>query len=202
MPARAVSQTFHTSRGSDRCAHPPPTTTISVRLGRTVPVSEAIRYVDGRQVRVWFPSGSISPRVEIEADRTVLHARIRRAFPLTEPTRYLSVQDGAGHEVCMIRNPDKSDPESRQAIERALDRRYFTPRIGAITYLKQEAGMWRFRVTTHRGDGEFFVRNWRESAVEISPNRWLIFAVDGRRFEIPDLESLDDKSRRLVEQLF
>ncbi len=61
--------------------------------------------------------------------------------------------------------------------------------------------MWRFSVSTGRGDAEFYVRNWRDSAHEVSPGRWLIHSVDGGRFEIPDIGTLDAKSQRLLDQL-
>ena len=86
-------------------------------------------------------------------------------------------------------------------IDAHLDRRYFTPRILQIESLRQEAGMWRFVVETQRGRSEFFVRNWRDNAHEISPNRWHILSVDGGRYEIPNLEALDAQSRRLMDLL-
>ncbi|HEY0867813.1 MAG TPA: DUF1854 domain-containing protein, partial [Fimbriimonas sp.] len=60
---------------------------------------------------------------------------------------------------------------------------------------------WRFKVRTQRGPAEFYVRNWRDSAHEIQPNRWHINSVDGGRFEIRNLESLDVDSRRLMDQI-
>ena len=61
--------------------------------------------------------------------------------------------------------------------------------------------MWRFSVQTQRGPAEFFVRNWRDSAVEIATNRWQIMSVDGGRFEIENITRLDAGSLRLMDQL-
>jgi hypothetical protein len=82
-----------------------------------------------------------------------------------------------------------------------LDRRYFTPRILRIDFLKQDAGMWKFNVETQRGLAEFYVRNWRDSAHETGGGRWQISSVDGQRYEIQSVEALDARSQALLEQL-
>lgn len=166
-----------------------------------MPKTRSIRYLEPGQVHASLPEGASHPRVEIEGDRTVLSARIKRAFPLSEPGKLLSIQDGEGTEVGLLRTIDGVDAQTRKLIEDQLDRRYFTPQIEAIERLVNEAGMWRFVVRTQRGPADFFVRNWRDSAIEIAPNRWHINSVDGARFEILNLEALDAQSRRLMDQL-
>jgi hypothetical protein len=161
----------------------------------------ALRYLASETVRAWRVPEAIHLRLEIRDDRTILSAVVKRAFPLTHPTDYLSVQDGGGKEVGILRTLDGLEPQSRREIEEHLDRRYFTPQIVTIRELKQDAGMWRFAVETQRGPAQFFVRNWRDNANEIAPNRWHIHAVDGGRFEIENLEALDVPSRRLMDQL-
>lgn len=160
-----------------------------------------IRYVEGRALRATRPEGAIHLRLEIEDLLCIPNARIRRAFPLSRPDAFLSLQGADGKEIAMIRSLDEVDPETRRLIDEELDRRYFTPRIERIVNLKQDAGMWRFNVETQRGPAEFFVRNWRDSAVEIARDRWQIMSVDGGRFEIPNLAALDANSLRLVDQL-
>jgi len=164
-------------------------------------MAQALRYVEASEVRAWRPEGAAHLRLEIADDRTILSARIKLAFPLSDPDRLISIQDGDGKEVALLRTLDGLEPETRRWIDQQLDRRYFTPRIDRIEVLKQEAGMWRFVVKTQRGDAEFYVRNWRDSAHEIAPNRWQINSVDGGRFEILNLDALDAQSLRLLDQL-
>jgi len=161
----------------------------------------AIRYVEPRDVRAWRPEGSTHLRVEIADDRTILSARVKRAFPTSRPDEYLSLQDGEGHEVAVLRQLSGLDSDSSRNLSEELERRYFTPVISSLSNLRQEAGMWRFAVDTQRGPTDFFVRNWRDSAHEVSPNRWLIQSVDGARFEIADVEKLDAKSRKFLDLL-
>lgn len=101
----------------------------------------------------------------------------------------------------MLRSMDDLEPETESIFEEELNRRYFTPQVERIDGLRSEAGMWRFNVQTQRGPAEFYVRNWRDNAHEITPGRWMILSVDGARFEIVKIEDLDAKSQRLLDQL-
>lgn len=158
--------------------------------------------MDGHRLRASRADGADNLRIEIEGDRCILDAIIRRAFPLTKPTEFLSIQDAGGGEVGVLRSLDGLDNESRKLIEHELDRRYFTPEILQLRALKQEGGMWTFDVVTSRGATQFFVRNWRDSSHEVSPGRFVIQSVDGQRFEVPNFDALDTRSQTLIEQLF
>jgi hypothetical protein len=163
--------------------------------------SQPIRYVDAAQVRATRPSGAAHLRVELVDDQVILHARVKRAFPLSKPREFLSLQTSDNKEVAVLRSMDGLDPETTKLFEAELDRRYFTPVIQRINVLRQEAGMWRFVVETQRGTAEFYVRNWRDNAHEIKLGRWQINSVDGGRFEIENLEALDKQSQSLMDQL-
>lgn len=163
--------------------------------------SKTIRYVDASQVRATRPDGAIHLRIELLDDRSVLSGRVKRSFPMSKPNEYLSIQDGAGKEVAVLRSTEGLDRETAALFAEELDRRYFTPLIERIDLLRQEAGMWHFEVQTQRGPAEFFVRNWRDNAHEITPNRWQIHSVDGGRFEIANTEALDQRSQRFMELL-
>jgi len=160
-----------------------------------------VRYLEPAQVHASRPSGAIHPRVEIVDEFVVLSALIRRAFPLSNPQVYLSIQDAAGKEIGVLRTIEGLDPKTAEIFSEELDRRYFTPHVQQIDGLRQEAGMWKFDVQTQRGAAQFYVRNWRDNAQEITPGRWQILSVDGARFEILKADELDAKSQRLLDQL-
>jgi len=50
-------------------------------------------------------------------------------------------------------------------------------------------------VTTDLGEHAFSTRDLRDNVVAPAPGRYLMRDVDGNRYEIPDLESLDPASR-------
>lgn len=160
------------------------------------------QYLEASSVRLIEVPGSVHPHLEIKGDRCLLAAQFKRAFPLSNPDTYISIQDGLEHEVGILESLDGLSPDERDLVLRELDRRYFTPVIKRIDDLRQDAGMWRFVVQTQRGPSEFYVRNWRDSAAEVSPGRWQVLSVDGLRFEIRAVGELDGRSQDLLEQLF
>ena len=165
------------------------------------PKTTTIRYLEPSRVRAWRPAGSALLRIELAEDRTIVSAIIKRVFPLSNESAFLSIQEKDGHEVGILKSLEGVDSMTRESIEAEFDRRYYTPKITQITTLVQEAGMWRFDVKTQRGEKRFFVRNWRDSAFEMNPGRWHILSVDGGRYELQDLSKLDEVSQRLLELL-
>lgn len=161
-----------------------------------------IRYLDGGRVRATLPEGATQPRIEVEDELSILAGRVRKVFPFSNAQGYYSIQDGAGKEVGVLRDMAELDEETRSIFESELARRYFTPTIQTIDSLKQDGGMWLFKVQTQRGPAQFYVRNWRDSSQEISHLRFQIVSVDGQRFEIRDLNDLDERSQALLDQLF
>jgi hypothetical protein len=162
---------------------------------------EPTRFLEPADVHVYYPPDSTHPRVEIAGDRCVLSARIKLLFPLSDPRRFYAVQDADDKEVGVLRSLDGMDKESKQAVSTELDRRYFTPLITQIRTLRQDGGMWLFSVRTQRGPVDFYVRNWRDNSQELQPGRWQIQTVDGQRFQILNVDDLDARSQRLLEQL-
>ena len=163
--------------------------------------SSPVRYLNANEIKATRPVGAIHPRIEIAGEFVILSAIIKRAFPLSNPDTYISIQESKGKEVGVLRTVSGLDSESARIFSEELDRRYFTPQIDQIDSLRSEAGMWRFNVRTQRGAAEFYVRNWRDNAHEITPGRWQIMSVDGARFEILKTDELDPKSQRLLDQL-
>lgn len=161
-----------------------------------------INFMPGSSLRASRAEGADNLRVEIAFERCIVDCIVRRSFPLSKPTEFLSIQEGDGKEIGVLRSLDELDNESRKLIEHELDRRYFTPEILQLRALKQEGGMWTFDVVTSRGATQFYVRNWRDSSHEVSPGRFVIQSVDGQRFEVPNFDALDTRSQTLIEQLF
>ncbi len=146
------------------------------------------RVPNSQQVRIVLPNGEVYDDVQFA-----------RAFPFSDPNRYISVlrreEKDKFVEVGMFRSLDGMPPTSRQVLDEELERRYFTPIIERVISLTEEYGQLRWEVETDRGHRVFYVRNWRDNVHELSPVRYLIVAVDGSRYEIRDLNALDSKSR-------
>jgi len=139
--------------------------------------------------------------VQIAAEDPIPNVKFRQMLPLSEPNTFIAIQDADKKEIGVLKSLEGLDKESRSIVEKMLDRQYFTPKVLTIKSLKPEGGMWHFIVETSRGDAEYYVRNWRDSAHEISANRWLVHSVDGQRFEIPKVDEMDANSQNLMDQL-
>lgn len=124
-----------------------------------------------------------------------------RAFPLSSPREMISIRNHENLEYGLIEDVKNLKKADQELVDEELDRRYFTPEITKINSLKNDASMWKFDVETSRGHSDFYVRNWRDNAYELTPGRWQITTVDGGRYEIKNLDNLDERSQILIEQL-
>ncbi|MDE2798702.1 MAG: DUF1854 domain-containing protein, partial [Gemmatimonadota bacterium] len=63
--------------------------------------------------------------------RGEIHERIGvlRAFPLNASTKFIVLRDSDGGEIGIVRDMVDLDPDSRDALEIALEQAYFMPRI-------------------------------------------------------------------------
>lgn len=141
-------------------------------------------------------------RLTIENDRSYLKVRAVRAFPLTELNEYISLLDAiSGREIGMIRTLKELDAKTRQLIQAELNRRYFIPKIVRIIEAKKEFGTVYWDVDTDRGNRQFVMRGIRDSIHEIEPGRYLVNDIDGNRFEVPQLDDLDNRSQSWWDRL-
>ena len=140
-------------------------------------------------------------RLTIDGDRSYLKVKVVRAAPLSYPDRYISILDEKDEEICMVDDLGDLDAETRALIAEELERRYLTSVIERIHSLRSEFGTSYWEVKTHRGPREFVVQNVAESAQWLGGGRLLLVDVDGNRFEIPDLDSLDKRSLGFIQQV-
>lgn len=121
-----------------------------------------------------------------------------RAFPLSDPTRWIAIVDAAGHELVFIEDLEKLDPPTRELLHDELARREFVPRIERVVTIKGETPTCRWTVETDRGLAEFVVAE-DDHVRKLSASRILVIDARGQRFVIPDLARLDLASRRALE---
>ena len=159
-----------------------------------------INFLDPKKLR-FYKSNDGELRLDIENDRCVLSITAARAFPLSDPNRYICIFDGNDEEVGMLHDLRQLDRDSRREIEEELRKRYFMPVIERIVSVRIEFGIAYCEVETDKGPKEFIVHGVRNNVLEISPGRYLIQDVDGNRFEIPDINRLDTRGRLIFERV-
>ena len=140
------------------------------------------------------------PTMSIAGD-IFFNVKIRQAFPLSMEGRFITFFDQEDEYLGLIADPSSCDEGTCRVIQDEIDWRYFRPRITRIVEMETRGGTSLFSVETDRGEVKIPMRDLREGMLELSPGRILITDENGNRYEIPDLDRLDRRSRRLIRRL-
>jgi len=139
------------------------------------------------------PDGTL--RVTVPGDGCGLRVESLRAFPLSHPEEYIVLRDGSGTEIGLIRSLKELPPMAAKLVREQIERRYFLPQVTEIYNIAERFGSSVWDLQTDRGRCEVTTRQMNESVFEIDPGRFLITDVEGNRYEVKDLNALDDVSR-------
>jgi ABC-type glutathione transport system ATPase component len=192
--ARIPEMTTGDDGKTDARADIPPTHDASVP-----PSIDTMHPVDAQAIRFFrCPPWKLRPTI---SDRSYLHVVVMPAAPLSHPDRYIVILDGDGAEVCFLRDPADLEPRSRQVLAEELRARDLTGTIQRIDVVREEMGLTHFAVRTDRGPRGFALRRAEENVRRLGDRRLLLVDLDGNRFTIPDVNALDKRSARLLEQV-
>ena len=162
----------------------------------------AIRFLEVNTVRLFrtHPEDS-TVRLTIEGDRSWREVRIARAFPFSNPDRYIGLRDGDDKDIGILTTLNGLDEHSRTIINEELERRYFTPRIERVLKVDEEFGVVTWEVETDRGPRRFLVRNLRDSTFPLGANRLMMTDTDGNRYEFPDVSAVGAKAMTVLSKV-
>lgn len=151
----------------------------------------AVQVLDPKTVRLFrtHPSDT-TVRATIEGDRSWREVRVARAFPLSDPDRFIGLRDGDDKDIGIFETLHGLDAESLAVIEDELARRYFTPQITKVLAVSEAFGVVNWDVETTKGVRRFLVRNLKDSTFTLGASRVMMTDVDGNRYEIPDAYAL------------
>lgn len=124
----------------------------------------------------------------------------RRLFPLSGIDKYITLLDEEGREIAVIRSIKSLMPESRQIITECLDEYYLIPKIQSITANSEKYGVIKLFCETNKGPCVIEIRNIVHQIKTVQEKRILIRDNDDNRYEIPDINALDKKSRKRLEE--
>ncbi len=122
---------------------------------------------------------------------------VRRAFPWSEPGRFISLRDAADREFALVAEPRELDSDSRAALESALAAAGFVFVVTAVSAIEEEVEIRSWRVRTVQGARAFQTRldEWPRP---LPGGGLLIRDVAGDLYRIDDLVALDAQSRELL----
>lgn len=129
------------------------------------------------------------------------NVKIRQAFPLTFDCKFITFFDQNDEYLGLIIDPASCDNETFHIIQKEIEWRYFRPRITRIINMESRGGASIFSVETDRGAVAIPIRDLREGMIELAPGRVLVTDEKANRYEIPNVDQLDRRSRRLIRRL-
>ncbi|MCC6445482.1 MAG: DUF1854 domain-containing protein [Armatimonadetes bacterium] len=139
-------------------------------------------------------------RLQAQSGEEWQEASVVRLFPLTEPEDWLAVVGKDNKEIGVIERLSDWPPESAAMVREALRRRYRVPQIRRVLSCRERFDLAEWAVETDRGAATFLTRHLRDHIQEPYPGRYTLTDVEGNRYDIPSLPSLDPESRRLLEE--
>jgi len=157
-----------------------------------------LRYIDSTEARITENDG-ILVDVEFFADNEkLIGLEPRRLFPVSGLDKYITLLDSEGVERAIVRDISRLEPGSRAVLERSLMEYYMIPRILRFVKMSENFKIWMWTVETDRGEYTFEMRDHINSVRALFDGRVLIKDASDNRYEIPDINALDAKSRRMI----
>ena len=123
--------------------------------------------------------------------------RVRRCFPWSQPTRFLSLRDADDEEVALVSQPADLDLASRKVLEEALVEVGFVLEVERILEIEEEIEIRTWKVHTRSGVRSFQTPrdDWPR---EVPGGGLLVRDVAGDLYYVRDAERLDARSQRLL----
>ena len=159
------------------------------------PKKSSVPVYDGRTVELLRESDGTM--TVVSEGRKLSGVKVILMAPLSDPDAVGSVVS-EGKEIAVLAGLTRLSPASKKALETGKLEQYLTPRIVKVLALDYQFGAVYWKVETDRGAREFVIKGLSQHVRWLSDTRLLLTDVDGNRFEIPDLDALDESSRNLV----
>ncbi len=155
------------------------------------------RYIEGPEVRL-TENDKIFVDAEFYTGEIFTELELHRMFPITGLTKYIALLDSEGNEIAVIRDINDLVPESREVVENCLREYYMIPRITKFIKMSEKFKIWMWTAETDKGICTFEIRNHLTAIKPLYDGRVLIKDANDNRYEIPDVNTLDKHSKKLI----
>lgn len=125
--------------------------------------------------------------------------KLVRSYPYSLENEYICVHTLDDKELGIIRDLNELDEVSCESACKELKNRYFCPTVTTVKSVKERMGNFYFETIIDGSKKSFTVRDITKNLRFAGENTLLIFDMDGNRYVIPDFQSIEEKSRRLLE---
>ena len=156
-----------------------------------------IHFIEGPEVKLTVNDG-IFLDVEFATGESFEMLEPHCLFPISGRNKYIVLLDSEGEQVAIIRDIEQLLPESKEALENCLKEYYMMPRILRFIEMSEKFKIWMWTYETDRGIITFEIRNHITAVKPLYDGRILIKDANDNRYEIPDINQLDKKSRKML----
>lgn len=129
---------------------------------------------------------------QVKAEQKEIAAELPAAAKGTPVIR----ETGIMREVAIIKDYNKLNPDSRDIIIEAIEKKYFIPNIIRINGITEEYQMRHWETETDKGYQEFYTRS--NNDIFVKNFEVFIRDIDSNRYVIRDYSKMDDKSQRIL----
>lgn len=159
-----------------------------------------LRYIDGPEVR-FTPNDGIFIDAEFYTGEKLTGLEPHRLFPKSGGNKYVTLLDGDGNQVAVIRDTKNLTEDSRQVVEQALEEYYMIPRITKFIKMVDTFKIWMWTAETDHGVLTFEVKNHISTVKPLYDGRVMITDTSDNRYEIPDYRKMDKRSVKMIEKM-
>jgi hypothetical protein len=122
-----------------------------------------------------------------------------RGFPISEPRLGIAVCSAEGRELVWIEDLDQLSAATRDKLEAELAEQEFLPKITRIFRVSLQTNPCQWEVDTDRGRTQFILKS-EDDVRRLENHGALVTDAHGVRYLIPNSETLDRHSQRILER--
>ena len=139
--------------------------------------------------------------LELKSGEKTTHPRVqlRRALPLTNPSRFICVADMDDNEVAVLEDITLLDEDQANLVSAELDLRYYTPVVTEIRSIKEKMGSYYIDLSIGEHKKNAAVKDITKNLRQLPGSSIVLTDVDGNRYLIEDLSVVKTKALRLLE---
>ena len=157
--------------------------------------------LDGSNARFSMKNGFLSLDVVINGEeKHYAKVTLHRDFPHELLWEYISVLGEESREVGLIYNIEDFDGETAGVLKTEIERKYYSLVISEIGQVKERYGFsyWKVKVEDGR-QISFTMQDTYRNIIHTGEDSAILVDVDGNRFTIKSISSLDRKSYKRIE---
>jgi len=128
--------------------------------------------------------------------------RILLVAPLSDGKRIVSIlHQEKKEELILIKSLETIDGTNKKIIEEEIERCYFFPKITKINDVSIHLGDYYWDVVTDKGGKKFLLSSPSVNMRWVSTQRIILCDSDGIKYDLCDMEDMDQASRDLLQRI-